>query len=87
LKTILEKSLEKNRSDRYPTAHSFAEDVGRFRRLEPIHARRVGALGRLSRWARRRPAMAALSALLIVAVVSTGVLLQAQRRAAAFFSQ
>jgi tetratricopeptide (TPR) repeat protein/tRNA A-37 threonylcarbamoyl transferase component Bud32 len=74
LKAVLEVALEKDRNRRYRTAEDLADDLRRVRRLEPIVARPPGALTRLQRWARRRPAMAMLLAVLAVAVPCLGML-------------
>jgi serine/threonine protein kinase len=71
LETICLKAMAKEPAGRYPTAAAFAEDLHRFLREEPVHARPVGPLVRLRRWCRRRPLAAALvlvSALGFVAV-------------------
>jgi WD40 repeat protein len=62
LETICCKCMEKNPRKRYPTALALAKDLDRFLAGEPIVARPMGTLGRLVEWARRRPAIAALSA-------------------------
>jgi WD40 repeat protein len=68
LETICHKCLEKDSRKRYPSAAALAEDLRRFGDGEPVHARPVGPVGRLAKWARRRPAVGAL--LLLVAVVT-----------------
>jgi tetratricopeptide (TPR) repeat protein len=75
LETITLKCLRKEPAGRYATAQELADDLGRWQRGEPIHARRVGGLERLGKWARRHPAVAALLVLLAVALVGgvTGV--------------
>jgi serine/threonine-protein kinase len=59
LQTICLKCLEKDPRRRYPSALALAEDLHNFLAGEPIAARPPGPLGRLDRWARRRPALAA----------------------------
>lgn len=69
LETICLKCLEKEPSARYATAADLANDLRRFLNHEPIHARPVTFWERGLKWARRRPAVAALSlALLLVGV-------------------
>src|SRR5262249_10191521 len=63
---------------RYQSAAALADDLGRFRNGEPIHARPPGPFGRLVKWARRRPAVATLlavsglTALALLAVLVVG---------------
>src|SRR5205085_319078 len=66
LQTISLKCLEKHPSRRYPTAAALADDLQRFLSGIPIQARRISAWGRLSKWARRRPTVAALCALVLL---------------------
>jgi serine/threonine protein kinase/Flp pilus assembly protein TadD len=53
-------ALEKEPRRRFATALEFAEDLRRIRTHEPVRAQPVGPVGRAARFARRRPAAAAL---------------------------
>jgi WD40 repeat protein len=66
LETVCLKCLEKEVPKRYASVAELADDLGRFQAGEPIIARPVGRLERGAKWVRRRPALAALSALLVV---------------------
>jgi WD40 repeat protein/predicted Ser/Thr protein kinase len=68
LETICLKCLEKEPARRYSTAQAVAEELAHFLRGEPIAARPVGFLGRLGRWCRRKPALAAALAALVISV-------------------
>jgi serine/threonine protein kinase len=70
LETICLKCLSKSPQARYRTAAELADDLRRHLSGVPIRARRPSPLERLSRWARRSPAIALLSAGLLL----TGVL-------------
>jgi WD40 repeat protein len=82
LETICLKCLEKDPAWRYPTALALAEDLRRFQAHEPILARPITPLGRVRKWARRRPDLASLSAaLLITALVAFTMVTWYWRRA------
>jgi tetratricopeptide (TPR) repeat protein len=69
LETICLKCLRKEPGTRYAGALELAEDLRRFQQGEPIRARPVGRTERLAKWARRRPAVAALSGALLAATL------------------
>lgn len=66
LETVALKCLQKEPARRYSSAAALADDLDHFLAGEPIAARPVSQLERLGRWARRKPGVAALSALVVV---------------------
>ncbi len=63
---IVMRSLEKDRSRRYPSAIALADDVRRYLRQEPIEARPPSTIYRLSKFARRyRVALATATLILL----------------------
>jgi tetratricopeptide (TPR) repeat protein len=74
LKVVLETALEKDRDRRYQSALDLAEDLRRVREREPIAAKPVGVVGRMLRYARRRPARVAVILLLVAGLpIVTGM--------------
>jgi formylglycine-generating enzyme required for sulfatase activity len=69
LDTICLKCLSKEPARRYDSAEELADDLRRFQAGEPIRARPVGAVERTWKWAKRRPALAALLAVVLLALV------------------
>jgi serine/threonine protein kinase len=75
LETITLKCMEKYPTRRYQTARDVKAELSRYLSGEPIQARPVGRPGRLWRWAKRKPAVAALSfatALLLIILAIGG---------------
>jgi serine/threonine-protein kinase len=74
LETIVMKALDKEPRRRYQSADELGEDLQRFVNDEPIKARRIGAVERFGRWCRRNPAVAGLTAaVLVLMAVGTAV--------------
>jgi serine/threonine-protein kinase len=63
LEAVVHKCLEKSPDKRYTTAAELARDLRRWLEGEVVQARRVRGWERAAKWARRRPAVAALLAL------------------------
>jgi tetratricopeptide (TPR) repeat protein/tRNA A-37 threonylcarbamoyl transferase component Bud32 len=70
LETITLKCLAKEPAQRYGTAADLAADLRRWLAGEPVQARPLGPVGRLTRWSRRNPLVAGLLAALVVVFVS-----------------
>jgi tetratricopeptide (TPR) repeat protein len=70
LETICMKCLQKAPARRYASAAALAEDLRRFQAGESIRARPVGQLERAVKWARKRPAAAALAGVLVLFAVT-----------------
>jgi WD40 repeat protein len=86
LETICLKCLRKEPARRYATAAELSADLQRFLRGEPIRARPVRLWERAVKWARRRPAVAALLGVLVLGGATAwryeGQLREADKRAA-----
>ncbi len=69
LETVCLKCLQKEPARRYATATALAEDLKRFLNGEPIRAQPVSWWEKGAKWARRRPAVAALSAAVVATIL------------------
>jgi serine/threonine protein kinase len=92
LETILLKTLSKTPSDRYSSAQALADDLHRFLRDEPIHARRPSAAEYVRKWARRHPSLVAagvvaMFVILLISLVANWRVTQANNRANAALKQ
>jgi WD40 repeat protein len=70
LETVCLKCLEKEPARRYGSAGELADDLERWLIGEPIRARPASLRERLAKWARRRPAVAALVVVTAAAVLA-----------------
>jgi tetratricopeptide (TPR) repeat protein len=79
LETICLKGLRKEPRQRYTTAQDMADDLQRWLDGQPIRARPVPRWERGWKWVRRRPALAGLSAAMVLALVglATGLVFYA----------
>ncbi|HGY91591.1 MAG TPA: hypothetical protein ENK43_10515 [Planctomycetes bacterium] len=82
LACVLARAMEKDPSDRFPSAAAFGEDLRRILAYRPILSRPPGAIGRFIRWRRRHRALCnALAASLVVLAFAVGWgVVQAQKR-------
>jgi WD40 repeat protein len=69
LETICLKCLRKEPGKRYASAADLADDLKRYQAGEPVRARPTGRVERAAKWARRRPATAALLAVCTLALL------------------
>ncbi|MEO8198444.1 MAG: serine/threonine-protein kinase, partial [Thermoanaerobaculia bacterium] len=83
LDAILAKALAREPANRYSSAEAFGADLGRYLRVEPIAARRIGQLTRTVKFVRRHRLSAGLGAAfaLASALGIAGILWQSSRTA------
>jgi serine/threonine protein kinase len=72
LETICLKCLAKDPHRRYASALALAEDLGRFRRQEPILARPATAWEKAVKWCKRHPTRALILALAVLVALRLG---------------
>jgi WD40 repeat protein len=70
LETVCLKCLGKLPAQRYESAAALADDLHRFLHDQPVRARRLGLAAQGWRWCRRNPALAGLTAALLLAVAA-----------------
>ncbi len=73
LETVVLKCLEKEPARRYASAADLADDLDRWLAGRPITARPSGSLSRAWKWARRNPAVAILSAVVVALLIEETV--------------
>ncbi len=71
LETIVLKAIARDPKRRYQAADQLVDDLTRFLDGRPIRARRVRLAEQLWRWSRRNPAVASLSMLLVLVILSS----------------
>lgn len=73
LETVCLKAMARDPRHRYADAGALAQDLGRWLDGQPIEARPAGVLERAGKWVRRRPLVAALLGLLLLALLVIAV--------------
>ncbi len=70
LETVIQKAIVRDPAARYATAAALAADLALFLDGKPVRARVTGVAERCWKWARRRPAIAALLSVLALTAIS-----------------
>lgn len=73
VETICLKCLEKNPEERYESARSMADDLERYLKGEPIHARPCSRIGRVWKWCRRNRSLASVGAVAAVLMLTLAI--------------
>ena len=73
LETICVKCLQKEPARRYQNAQELADELGRFLRDEPIHARPITRAERAWRWCRRKPGLASFGVATVLLVLAIAI--------------
>ncbi len=71
--TIITRALDPDPESRYQTADELARDLASFQSGEPIQARRIGLCGRTARWCRRNPALAGMTSLAVMLLLTLSI--------------
>jgi len=81
LDNIVAKALKKRPDERYESASAFADDLERYRRHEPVRARRDSLVYRAGKFVRRNRTVVVAGAVTSIAIVAgiIGTITQAQR--------
>ena len=74
LETICLKAMSKEPARRYQTAEDMADDLRRFLKGEPIHARPVSSMEKTWRWGQRHPMTALATAASLLSLLLTGII-------------
>ena len=82
LETICLKAMAKRPEDRYADCQELADDLRRWLEREPITARRMGFGERAARWVKKEPKLAIGTAIIVVVVMVSFVLISAFARRA-----
>ena len=69
LEAVCLKAISKSREHRYATAHDLAVDLRYWLNGQPVTARKIGSLQRLSRWASRNSLLATALSLAVLSLV------------------